>query len=183
MDHSTRMLRTLGILVVSMTGTATLLGWIDPVSTFSSTPVPVDVLISEARSAVLGDIHQTLASWNRIELQAAPAPTGADRVLTARSDESVVHFTVDLDGWCTSSELWRRQAVAPNGSTEIRIRLLQLGANQPVSPIQWTSVRALVSELTTVLGAEGRVPVSLEPALGEMYGLSPGTSVRLPALE
>jgi len=182
MDHSTRMLRTLGALVVSMTGTATLLGWIDPSPSIAEPAVSIEELISAAHTAVTDETTPIPGRWAGVELLAYPVPAGSDRLLAARAETNDVHFTVDQYGRYESSALWRGQALAADGHTDIRIRIVQLGDGEPMSTTQWTAVRALVAALTSALGVTGDLAVSLEPTFGEIYGLTPGTVVQVAPL-
>jgi len=183
MDHSTRMLRTLGTLVVSMTGTATLLGWIDPASPPAGDAIPTETVLAQARSAVSAPARGVPASWSGIELKSAPARVHGERALTASAGARDAHFTIDLAGRCFSSDIWRNQAFVGNGSTEIRIRVMQQAVGEPMSKPQWTAVRALVSQLDVLLATEPALPVYLEPDLAAAYGLAPDVSIHVPTLQ
>ncbi len=176
------MLRTLGVLIVSMTGTATLLGWIDPAPGSSESAVSIDEVISAAHAAVTEDTTPIPGRWAGVQLLASAAPSGSDRLLVAHAASDDVHFTVDECGRCEGSALWRGQAFAPDGHPDIRIRIVQLGDGEPMSAPQWTAVRALMGALTPVLGERGDLAVSLEPTFGEIYGLTPGAVVQVAPL-
>ncbi len=182
MDHSTRMLRTLGVLAVSMTGTATLLGWIDPSTGSSDSVISIDELVSAAHTAVTKDTTPIPGRWAGVELLSYAVAPGSDRFLTAHAAAHDVHFTVDECGRCESSALWRGQALGPDGHPDIQIRIAQLGDGEPMSTTQWAAVRALVGALTSVLGGSDDLAVSLEPTFGEVYGLTPGTVVQVEPL-
>ena len=171
------MLRTLGVLIVSMTGTATLLGWIDPAPGISGSAVSIDELVSAAHAAVTEGTTPIPGRWAGVQLLAYAAPSGSDRLLAAHAAADDVHFTVDAGGRCEGSMLWRGQAFAPDGQPDIRIRIVQLDDGEPMSALQWTAVRALVGALTPVLDEHGDLSVSLEPTFGEIYGLTAGAVV------
>jgi len=176
------MLRTLGALVVSMTGTASLLAWIAPSPATTDSVISIEELIGVAHAAVTADTTPIPGRWAGVELLAYPAPSESDRLLIAQAAADDVHFTLDQYGLCESSALWRRQALGPNGRPDIRVRIVQLGGGAPMSPSQWTAVRALVGALTSVLGGNDDLPVSLEPAFGEVYGLPPNAVVQVAPL-
>jgi len=182
MDHSTRMLRTLGVLVVSMTGTAALLSWIDPSPAATGPTVSIEELVDAARTAVTERTRPIRGRWAGVQLQAQPASTGAERLLTAQAAIEDVHFTVDENGRCISSELWHRQGFAPDGQPDIRVRIVQTANGEPMSTVQWIGVRALMGALDSVLGNENDLAVSLEPTFGDVYGLEPGTVVQVQPL-
>jgi len=179
------MLRTLGTLVVSMTGTAALLNWVAPSASAPKADMPAEVAIAQARTAVATESAAGLALWSRIELEGATSDTPGARALTATADEPGVHFTIDASGRCYSSDSWRTQAFTAGSSAEIHIRLLQGSIGEPMSQSQWTAVRAIVSELDARLGAEAGdgLPVFLEPDLAAVYGLASDVSIHVPTLQ
>lgn len=165
-----------------MTGTAALLNWVAPHAAPSASAAPVADVIAQARSAVATESAVGLALWSAIELEGAAATSPGVRALTATSEEPGIHFTIDASGRCFSSDSWRTQSFSGNGSTEIRIRLLQAAIGEPMSASQWTAVRAIVSELDELLAVDDGLPVFLEPDLAAVYGLAPDISIHVPTL-
>jgi hypothetical protein len=135
------------------------------------------VVLAEARSAVRAGVEVLWEPWAGIELQAAPVERSAKRSLTAHTGETHVHFVVDADGRCASSDLWRRQLSGPDGSADVRVRLLQRARGEPMSDNQWAAIRALVSELNVEMGLANTMPVYFNAEFGDLYDLTPGSAL------
>ncbi len=186
MDQSTRMLRTLGVLVLSMTGTASLLGWADPGATLPSAVIPPADLIQMAQGAAAGDaatggVGVRADHWNTIELVAGRSNAGGDRLLLAATGSQPAHFTLDDFGRCSRSDLWLLQRDSSAGTGAIRVEIAQNTPEEPMSAAQWTSVRALVGALQSVVSDQS-LEVVVDATWALAYGVVAGDPVAIDSI-
>lgn len=182
MDHSTRMLRTLGVLVLSMTGTATLLGWVDPGATPSQAAIQPTVLIQMAQDAVTRDVDVRVGRWDTIELVAVPPVTDGRRLLLAERDTESAHFSLDEFGRCMRSDLWSHQRSSAGRSGAIRVKIVQRTDKEPMSAAQWMGVRALVGALEAVSPADRGLRAVVDSSWAAAYGVAPGEPVTIDSI-
>lgn len=178
-----RMARTLVLLVIAMTGTTAFLGWIDPAPSNLPTPLALDDIL-RGHYQLLSDLDGHRAEpWQEVQLQvdAQISTSGMLLVGTANSDEW--HFRIDPTGRATVSRRWREQVPVLDAPASIRIIVARAGLSEPISPVQWVSIRALVGMLSERLnsGATG-LPVRLEHELSQRYGLEPDRAVQFAPL-
>ncbi len=182
MDHSTRMLRTLGVLVLSMTGTATLLGWVDPGANPSQAANQHAVLIQMAQDAVARDVDVRAARWDTVELVAVPPVASGSRLLLAERDSDPAHFVLDEFGRCMRSDLWSLQRGTARRPGAIRVKIVQRTANEPMSAAQWTGVRALVGALEAVVPVDRGLRAVVDSSWATAYGVAPGEPVAIDSI-
>lgn len=160
MDKPRRVVKTLACLVGAMTGTTTLLGWIDP-----SHPVPSEVLapgdlVLLARSVVGDPGRIDVDQWEEVEVTTATSPTKAGRLLAARSGPIPYHFHIDAAGRPVHTSRWQEQQAVWPGSKVVRIEVANRGAGLPWNEAQMRCVQVVVSVLNEVLGgSETGLPV------------------------
>src|SRR5262245_45638176 len=121
--HKHRHFKTLILLVVSMTGGAFLLFWVDQ-NTPTHRPRTLRGLVPSS-------------GWTDVAVRTAPA-TG---------EHGFSHFRIAADGQWYQSSAWRRGQRAPTGESTIHVVLTKAsGANQ-VSAAQQSALRLLVEQL------------------------------------
>lgn len=207
MDPRTRMFKTLVCLVGSMTGTAALLAWMDPSAPLTAEAPPFEVLLGEARSLVTDDVVVLEDRWDDVEILAGPGRTASASFLTARADiggaprNSEHHFHVDLKGRASRTPRWSRQEGSTDGKRTVSIRVMPADPDQPMSRVQWNSVRALITALSKATGrrvalrrsdlddrqdqsrpaglSTPALTVRLEEPWARVYGLEPGTVLEI----
>jgi hypothetical protein len=175
------MLRTLGVLVLSMTGTASLLAWADPGANLPGVVIPPSDLITLAQAAAVTEISVPQDRWDTIELVAVPGTAGgAHRMLTATKAQPS-HFELDDLGRCSRSDLWTLQRDSGTDSRTIRVAVSRGEDQQPMTLAQWTGVRALVGALQSVR-AEQDLEVVVDDFWAQAYGVVPGQQVAIDAI-
>lgn len=171
MDTRTRMFRTLGCLVVAMTGSAAWLGWIDPSVPHVAEAPAFDVVLRYARSLVTDNVVIRNNRWHSVEIVAGPARAVRPAFLAATSSAAEHHFRVDLNGRASRTTRWSRQEASPGGTDRVRIQVARTKPGQPMSRAQWRCVQALITALS-----EGVVlSVHLGDEWAQTYGMKPGT--------
>lgn len=181
MDQSTRMLRTLGVLVLSMTGTASLLAWADPGATLPAVVIPPADLIKLAQDAVVDEIAGPGDLWDTIELVAVPGDAGGARRMLTAKNATPSHFRLDELGRCSRLGPWTEQRESGAGSRTIRVEITQRQPHKPMTPAQWTGVRALVGALQSV-HAPGDLEVVVDDSWAKAYGVVPGEEVAIDSI-
>ena len=141
------MYNTLGCLAGAMTGTASLLGWIDP-----SPSIPAVVLTHEeldwaARSVVFDNVTIQPARWRTVEVVEGPSMRSPGVALTAGADLNESHFYVDDEGRPSRAARWDRQIAPSNAPHTIRIEIATDDTALSPSPVQQRSVQALLDAL------------------------------------
>jgi hypothetical protein len=175
MDQPARVWKTLGCLVMAMTGTAAFLGWLDPTPALPPDALPYDEIMRLARSAVTDEVKIRRERWHAVEIGADTVLSGG-RLLSATAGARDRHFYVGHDGLPTRAGQWAKQeslAVSPH---TIRIQVERLREDQPMSPAQWACVRVLVTTLTEAITPDGpSLPVRLGACWERVYGVEPGS--------
>jgi len=144
------MTKTLVGLVVSMTSTAALLGWIDPNGSRTRTEIPPENMKAQVRAAVLGGMSIRPELWNGVEVVAALADSKNERFLTANPADSGSHFQLDADGNVTRLPRWSQQRSAMGADRgTIQIRIIMPEGQEQVSDRQRLALNALMDELKT----------------------------------
>lgn len=153
MDQRRRMYRTLGCLAGAMTGTASLLAWIDP----SPSPPPRILsqyeLAVQARSLVFDDVSLRLGQWRHVEIVEGPSLQSAGVLLTAGVDRSESHFYVDDHGRLSRTRQWDRQLAPSNAPHTIRIEIAHDDTELSPTTAQSNSVQALLDALNEAVSA------------------------------
>lgn len=152
MDKPGRMVKTLACLVGAMTGTTTLLGWIDP-----SRPVPPEMLapgelVLLARSVVGDPERIDVDQWEEVEVTTGAGLTRTGRLLAARGGPAHYHFYIDAAGRPVHTSRWQEQQAVWPGSKVVRIEVANRGAGLPLNAAQMRCVQVVVSVLNEVLG-------------------------------
>jgi len=145
------MFKTLACLVVSMTGGAVLLGWLEPqVDDYASGRVPspdlqtVQVMARRAvRSAEL-----PRADWNSIEVLALAGPSpGLRGALAATPPPPNLQFMVAPSGRVQTLPGWQPGGEIAATRHTIRVAVMTAAANEGMSIGQRLALRALLAEL------------------------------------
>ena len=153
MDQRKRMYRTLGCLAGAMTGTASLLAWIDPSSAPPTRTLSQEELAALARSLVFDDVSLRPGQWTQVEIVEGPSLQSAGALLTAGTDRSVCHFYVDDGGRLSRSGRWDRQLAPSNAPHTIRIEITHDETQPFLSPAQQNSVQTLLDALNDAVSA------------------------------
>jgi len=154
MDQRRRMYKTLGCLAGAMTGTASLLAWIDPTSSIPTAALTHEELLSTARSLVLDNVAIQPARWRTVEVVEGPSMRGPGMALTAGADLNESHFYVDDDGRPSRASRWNRQVAPSNAPHTIRIEVAADDTEPSPSPAQQQCVEALLDALNDAVSAQ-----------------------------
>lgn len=153
------MVGTLACLILSMTGTAALLGWIDPTRSVMAVP-----LTAGNESALAVDRHFQLIdfrgeAWNDIEvlLLRVNAAGQWDPVLTFFG----AHLYVDALGGVAYDDLWLNQDSPPDRPRTLRIVAILNDGPPEMSPPQTSVVASLVDSLTSRIARARGIPTPL----------------------
>ena len=152
MDKPRRVVKTLACLVGAMTGTTTLLGWIDPSHLVPPEGLAPGELVLLARSVVGDPGRININQWEEVEVTTGSGPTGTGRLLAARSHPSHYHFHIDAAGRPVHTSRWQEQQSAWPGSKVVRIEVADRGAGLPWNAAQMRCVQVVVSVLDEILG-------------------------------
>lgn len=162
MAQQMRMFRTLACLGGAMTGTALLLGWLNPARGLSTMPLTPDEAWSLAWSAVADELAAPGAAWTAVDVVADAAPAAA--LLAAAADDGAWHFEVTRDGRPCRGRLWGNQHSLDRYPGVVRIRLPQTWSETDPPPSQIVGLRALLGVLHDWLAPSGStLPVRMIP--------------------
>ena len=144
-------------LVLAMTGTSAMLGWMAPTPTRGQTAPDrqyVDQLIRLARSAVTDDVVVLPGRWHKIDVMADPQADPDGRLLAAKAGSAPWHFYVDRDGRAARASSWREQR-APSGFPHtVRIQVATAREGSAATLVQWLGVRALIATLNETVSVD-----------------------------
>ncbi len=141
------MLRTLSCLAGAMTGTASLLAWIDPSLPPSAQTLSQAEMFSLARSVVFDGVRVRPTQWRDVEVVEGPVVRSEGVLLTADVDRSECHFRIDDQGRFSRARLWDRQLPPSDAPHTIRIEIAQTNVRPFPSSAQESSVHALLVAL------------------------------------
>jgi len=150
------MWKTLGCLVVAMTGTSALLGWMDPSPENSAQVVTDFEIVSLARESVESGFSADIdvGQWHEVEIAPVVRRPIADSLLAARRSPLDYHFYVDRSGRPLKTVHWRRQQALTGRPGIIRIEVESPGPGEPNSQAQQFCVAQLVDTLAGFLHIE-----------------------------
>jgi hypothetical protein len=167
MDQQTRMFKTLGCLVGAMTGTAALLGWIDPSEPLPPEPPSFDAILRDAQSLVADDVALHKDRWHAVKILAGAAMRDSPTFLTATADRSACHFLIDDAGRTSRTAQWLRQEASHSDPGTVRSQVACL--------------QALIAAVRNVVATESAtLPVRLHEEWAKAYGLEPGATLAIP---
>ncbi len=153
MDQRRRMYKTLGCLAGAMTGTASLLAWIDPSPSIPAPVLSQEELLATARSLVFDDVTIRPMQWRSVEVVEAPSMRGPGVALSAGPDRSECHFYIDDQGRPSRAGRWDRQLAPSDAPHTIRIEIARDDTEPSPSPAQQNSVQALLDALNDAVSA------------------------------
>jgi hypothetical protein len=153
MDQRRRMYKTLGCLAGAMTGTASLLAWIDPSPSIPTAALTHEELLWAARSLVFDSVVIQPAQWRTVEVVEGPSMRGPGVALTAGADLNESHFYIDDEGRPSRASRWDRQVAPSNAPHAIRIEIATDDTEPSPSPAQQHSVQALLDALNDAVSA------------------------------
>lgn len=144
-----------------MTGTAALLGWIDPTNGLLSGSPAADEIMVQAKEAVSANVQVDPRRWTRIEIISQPAVDS--RALTATtSSVPDSHFMVDSAGRIARGDAWVEQLHAVSAPGVVRVILEQADASVGVAPAQALALDEIIANLHIAVAAGGRkMPVKV----------------------
>ncbi len=170
MNQRPRMVNTLVCLVVSMTGAAGLLGYLDPSVSPSPDSLTFDTIESVAWEIVSNTHNLDPQRWQAVNVASVLEPGDRGALLAARSNQESSHFFVHLDGHISYSTLWRDQHELAASPGTIVVEVAQQGPGEVMSEAQWVGVRSLVRSLTeTVAPIDGVLPVTADSSWQAAY--------------
>jgi hypothetical protein len=141
------MYKTLGCLAGAMTGTASLLAWIDPSPSIPTPVLSQEELLVAARSLVFDDVTIRPMQWRSVEVVEAPSLRGPGVALTADADRSECHFYIDDQGRLSRAGRWDDQLAPSDAPHTIRIEVSHDEGQPFPSPAQSNSVQNLLDAL------------------------------------
>ncbi len=169
MDQRTRMVKTLAYLVVAMTGTSMLLGWLDPSLPPSAGALSNDVIIHLAREAVTQDVEILGDEWAEVRV-GLDARTLSSTLLAAPAGRADWHFLVGVDGRPSRAVTWQSQEQVPGSPHVVHIHVVEAIDGGLVSSAQWLCVRALIASLDRAAGQGGEtLPVQFDDSIDRLY--------------
>jgi len=170
MNQRPRMVNTLVCLVVSMTGVAGLLGYLDPSVSPSPDSLPFDTIESVAWEVVSDADNLDPQRWQAVTVASYLEGDGRETLLAARSNQESSHFFVHTDGHISSGPLWRdqRELAALPGTIVVEVAQERLG--EVMSDAQWVGVRSLVQSLNETLAPAGvELPITADTSWQAAY--------------
>jgi len=168
------MCKTLGCLVAAMSGTAALLGWMDPSASRYTFPMLPNEIVQLARSRVMDGIVIHEEQWLDVEVSTAPERILGSSMLAAPTGSAGWHFCIDRNGYLYRGAAWLDQRVAAWAPGTVRILVLEPDDGQIVSSAQLFCAQALVSALNAALGARDTLlPIRLQQELAQAFDASP----------
>lgn len=141
------MYKTLGCLAGAMTGTASLLAWIDPSPSIPTAALTYEEQLLAARSLVFDSVAIQPAQWRTVEVVEGPSMRGQGLALTAGVDLNESHFYIDDDGRPSRAHRWDRQVAPSSAPHTIRIEVAHDDTQTFLSLAQQNSVQALLDAL------------------------------------
>jgi hypothetical protein len=179
MDKPRRVLKTLTCLVGAMTGTATLLAWMDPSLPFTPDPVDFDDLQAAVDELVFEGTDLGPASWDAVEIVTDLDGPARSAMLAGRPDGPTWHFYIDGRGRLSRSEHWYRQWPVPEAPERVRIAVAGSGPGAPMAEPQGRCLQVLVAALNHALSrGDGRaLSIEVDENWAAAYGLAPRTSL------
>jgi len=111
-------------------------------------------------------------------LVAGPAGGHRNGLMLAATGSRPTHFTVDEFGRCVRSDLWSIQRDSAAQARTIRVEIAPSDPQGPMSPAQWTAVRALLGALEAVT-PNHRLGVAVDTFWASAYGVEQGERVSI----
>lgn len=162
MAQQLRMIRTLACLGIAMTGTALLLGWLNPARGLSAVAVTPDEAWSLAWSAVADEVAAPGGAWTAVDVVSDAATSAA--MLAASADSGAWHFEVTREGRPCRGRLWDDQHYLDRFPGVVRIRLPRRWSESEPPTSQVIGLRALLGVLNDALAPSGSsLPVRMIP--------------------
>jgi hypothetical protein len=171
MDRRARMWKTLGCLVVAMTGTSAMLGWMDPTSDGAAVVVTEFEITALVRESVDSGFSADTepAVWREVEISPGRSMPTAGSLLAARRGPLNYHFYVDRFGRPMKTVHWRRQQAVAGRRGVIRIQVEPTAQDATISAAQRYCVRQLIETLSVSLTSE-EAPLAVRwPQDGDRY--------------
>jgi hypothetical protein len=148
MQSHSRMVRTLGYLVVCMTAGAALLRLVEPASPPATPPADQDDSPAEAIDDITA---RATYAWQGVVVHCTDALAGPHRPLLFASDRrpapQAYHFVVRPDGTILTSSAWRTQQPIGADSLGLHIALAGSRLRTAIPRLQWNAFRDLLTHL------------------------------------
>lgn len=171
MRQQTRMFKTLGCLVVAMTGVSFLLTWLDPTDYGLEVPTAEQMLCS-ARSMVCERTLVKPELWREVEVVAATSAATSGQLLSAGMDQPRCHFRIQPDGEVFRTQRWQSQRATEDRRGAVLIEVCQRRSGEPMTAAQSDMLRALVASLTDVIAGPSRpLPIRLSSTWAQVYNV------------
>ncbi len=165
----------LGSLVLAMSVTAALLGWLDSGALDAADPKVVARIAESARRAVL-EVSAEADRQRWAEVHIEPEESAGGVKLAAASGPVGQHFVIGLDGRVSASAAWRGASNGSSASDGLRVGCVLSSKFGPsINRVQWVAVHTLMAELRARYETRGRaLSVRLHADLESEYGLPKG---------
>ncbi len=170
MTQRPRMVNTLVCLVVSMTGAAGLLGYLDPSVSPSADSLPFETIESVAWEVVADTFDLDPQRWQSVNVASRLESGEQGTLLVARASRVSSHFFVHFDGRISCGSLWRDQLELADSPGTIVVEVAQGGPGELMSEAQWVGVRSLVRSLTETVSPAGvELPITTDNSWQTAY--------------
>ena len=180
MNLRTRMFTTLGCLILAMSGTSALLGWIDPSNPQDPIERPFSQVLADVQTLVWESLDPQHSDWQRLAVIGEPPAANRTTLLAAIAGEADSHFRVAMDGGLTRTGVWIDQGVFAPDSRDVRVSLARRDAESPMTRAQWNTVRALAISLeATRAPSSPGFPVFLRAPWSAIYDVASDTPLFL----
>lgn len=163
MKQTPRTLRTLIALVLAMSATSLLLGYMNPVRVAPSEEQRRRIQ-QAATAAVEDNVSLVPDRWQGIEVRAAPEPRRGAAMLAAVQNDEAWHFLIGLDGIPVRNPSWTLQRWSMTAPRRILIQLTRPHDSGDFLPQQVIGIRSLVGSIHRFLRPAGdALPVRYAP--------------------
>lgn len=155
MEQQKRMVGTLACLVVSMTGTAALLGWIDPSkSTMAVTLSATDTTFGYVNP--VKDVDFRRERWDEVDVVLLEQSDGKG------NDGAIAHLYVDEVGDVDYDPLWLEQLSIDGHPRAIRIAVQLHPSDSVMNQQQQSTVSAILAAINSSKSDRGQsIPAEL----------------------
>lgn len=154
------MVKTLGSLVVAMTGTAALLNWLSATLPPSAVSLPTDQILLLAEVVATQDVAVQGRRWRKVHV-APQVDTQLATSLVATPAADKWHFRIRSDGHPFASRSWRLQRPVDPDPHSIQIRVDVPATREAISEAQWFCIRELAASVRRATAGADNQPIPI----------------------